>query len=112
MSLSTQTRNNAYHEIHDDGTAQSQADKVLNAYREAKDRGLTRYECELKTGLRVNAVCGRTKELLDKGLLKETELTRRNNDTGKENAVLVAKEYFDWQIHCKLTEPRQTGMNF
>lgn len=60
----------SYDAILADGTAATQAGRVLAYVR--RNPGASRGDIERGTGIRINAVCGRVKELLEDGALFET----------------------------------------
>ena len=81
-----QTSLDAFKEINETGTAQTQEDLVLEYIQEHKN-GLTRQEISEKLEISINAVCGRVNKLLDKYKIFE-EGTRLNQSTNKQNAIL------------------------
>ena len=64
--------------------------RVLDYLRSRSD-GATLQEIAEATGIKINSVCGRVSELIDKGLVVRTPLTRVNAASGCEATVLKAK---------------------
>lgn len=60
----------SYDAIRADGTAATQAGRVLAYVR--RNPGASRGDIERSTGIRINAVCGRVNELLEANALRET----------------------------------------
>lgn len=82
----SQTSLNAYVMIESLGITGRQ-EKVVYGCLTAHPFGLTRNELSVATGLRINAVCGRVRGLVKRGLLKEQE-SRQDSITGMKNKVV------------------------
>jgi hypothetical protein len=88
--LMRQTSLIAYTDIQNDNTQLSQKQIIYNTIKLYAD-GLTRNEISYFTGIRINAVCGRVKELLDEMPPKIVEFTQRlDRNSGKKNLVVIA----------------------
>ena len=79
----------AYRDISEDGTALSQKEVILN-YIKNYSSGLTRNDISLELSIKINAVCGRTRELIKAGLVEEIG-KRHDPFTNKLNMYMVAK---------------------
>ena len=89
-----QTSLDAHNIIQGDGTATNQRMRILEFVRKYA-YGLTRNEISGLLGIRINAVCGRVRELIKLGSLRE-DGKKVDKYSNKENFVLKAnqiKEY-------------------
>ncbi len=77
----------ALHELQASGKGGIQRARILRALLQRKD--MTRREIQRATGIDINAVCGRVRELIDVGAARETE-ARRCRVTGKTAAPVQA----------------------
>ena len=75
----------AIQDIRSDGTAQTQRNKIRDFLK--KFDGLTRNEISRLLGIKINAVCGRTNELMKSQLVYE-EGKRKDRFSQKENYIL------------------------
>ena len=79
----------AYQDITEDGTALSQRRIILNFIKIYSD-GLTRQEVSRMLQIKINAVCGRVRELVKRGSLFE-DGKKQNRFSCKQNYILKAK---------------------
>lgn len=77
----------AYYEAAREGVLGVQASRIYDALRAAPD-GLSNQEISARTGVRINAVCGRVNELRKAGLVVCGGL-RLNQESNKQNMVWV-----------------------
>ena len=73
--------------IESDGTIGKQSIIILKFLQSTYPKGFTRNEISRRLGIKINAVCGRVKELLLARWLKE-EGKRKDKFTGKSNYIL------------------------
>ena len=69
--MTRQTSLDAYNELCRSGKANQQRSVVLKAVMDST-RPVTRAELEVSTGMRINCITGRVKELLELGWITET----------------------------------------
>lgn len=88
-----QTSMQAFQDIQEDSTASTQRGKIFHIIKQVP-RGLTRQEISRLLSIQINAVCGRVRELIKKGLIFEKG-KRPDKFSGKDNYVLIAvREYY------------------
>lgn len=73
----------AKNEIDSNGTALTQRETI---FQSIKNCAGTRQQVALRTGISINAVCGRVKELLNEGDIVEQGVDK---STGRSRAILV-----------------------
>ena len=82
------TSKKAYAEITEDGTKETQAQKIYNAIKRLSRT--TRAELSAVTGLRLASVCGRVNELIAAGKIKENGLITDPNTNKTVSLLEVA----------------------
>ena len=88
----SQTSLKAYREINSDGVTGKQALKIyklLSLYKE-KDLGLTRNELSRLLYIPINAICGRVREMIKDGFVKESGIAL-DQFSHKENKIVKLK---------------------
>ena len=83
-----QTSIECYNEIKAEGIVETQRIRILNHIKKYSD-GLLRMEISDELNIKINAVCGRCRKLVQDGLVYE-DGTRLNQKTGKKNLILKA----------------------